>query len=166
MTIALFSSCRGRSAALFPVGRIGTETLRERHSARLLKLREHLRLGFEELVIISLRHDQCRFICLLNDADTVVRRKRCDELDRLFDVRDLASEAAVTSEEAGRIDAIRAHRLHLLDIGLLLERGDALQAVRIADAADRIVLDAEGLEALAERLADIRDEAGDAAVWG
>jgi hypothetical protein len=35
----------------------------------------------------------------------------------------------VTSEEAGRIDAIRAQRPNLLDIGLLLERGDALQAV-------------------------------------
>ncbi len=77
-------------------------------------------------MIISIRHDQCRFIRLLNDPDTVIRRKGRDELDRLFDVRDLASEAAVTSEEAGRIDAIRAHSLHLLHIGPLLERGDAL----------------------------------------
>jgi hypothetical protein len=44
---------------------------------------EHLRLGFEELVIISLRHDQCRFIRLLNDPDTVIRRKGSDKLDRL-----------------------------------------------------------------------------------
>lgn len=77
-------------------------------------------------MIISLRHDQCRFIRLLNDADAVIRRKGRDELDRLFDVRDLASKAAVTSEEAGRIDAFRAQSLHLLDIGLPLERGDAL----------------------------------------
>jgi hypothetical protein len=80
-------------------------------------------------VIISLRHDQCRLIRLLNDADTVIRRKGRDELDRLFDVTDLASEAAVTSEEPGRIDSVMAQRLNLLDIGLLLERGDTLQAV-------------------------------------
>ena len=69
-------------------------TIRERLSDRLLNLLEHLRLGFEELVIISLRHDQCRFIRLLNDPDTVIRRKGRDELDRLFDVRGLASEAS------------------------------------------------------------------------
>src|SRR6266849_5969709 len=140
--------------------------IRERLSDHLLKLLEHLRLGFEELVIISLRHDQCRFMGLLNDPDTVIRRKGRDELDRLFDMRDLASEAAVTSEEAGRIDAIRAHRLHLLDIGLLLERGNALQAVRIADAADRIVLGAKVIEALAERLDALRDEVGDETLGG
>jgi hypothetical protein len=33
-------------------------TIRERLSDRLLKLLEHVRLGFEELAIISLRHDQ------------------------------------------------------------------------------------------------------------
>src|ERR1700730_7300815 len=100
--------------------------MRERLSDRLLKLLEHLRLGLEELVIIPLSHNQCRFIRLLNDPDTVIRRKGRDELDRVFDMRGLASEGAVTSEEAGRIDAIRAQRLHLLYIDLLLERGDAL----------------------------------------
>jgi hypothetical protein len=101
-------------------------TIRERLSDRLLKLLEHLRLGFEELVIISLRHNQCRFIRLLNDPNTVIRRKGPNERDRLLDVRGLASEGAVTSEEASCIDAIRAQRPNLLDIGLLLERGDAL----------------------------------------
>ena len=72
----------------------------------------------------------------------------------------------MTSEEAGRIDAIRAQRPNLLDIGLLLERGDALEAVRIADAADRIVLDAEVIEALAERLDALRDEVGDESLAG
>ena len=100
--------------------------MRQRLSDRLLELLEHLRLGFKELVIISLRHDQCRLIGFLNDPDTVIRRKGRDELDRLFDVRGLAAEAAVTSEEAGRIDAVRAQRLHVLDIGLFLERSDAL----------------------------------------
>lgn len=57
-------------------------TIRERLSDRLLKLLEHVRLGFEELAIISLRHDQRRFVRLLNDADTVIRRKGRDELDR------------------------------------------------------------------------------------
>ena len=65
-------------------------TIRERLSDRLLKLLEHLRLGFEELVIISFRHDQCRFICLLSNPDTIIRRKGSDELDRLIDVRGLA----------------------------------------------------------------------------
>jgi len=123
----------------FAVQRIRSVTIRERLSERLLKLFKHLRFGFEKLVIISLRQDQCRFIRLLNDPDTVIRRKGRDELDRLFDVRGLASEGAVTSEEAGRIDAIRAQRPNLLDIGLLLERGDALQAVRITDAAVPVV---------------------------
>ena len=59
-------------------------TVQERLSDRLLKLIEHFPLGFEELVIISLRHDQCRFICLLHDPDTVIRRKGRDERDRLF----------------------------------------------------------------------------------
>ena len=72
----------------------------------------------------------------------------------------------MTSEEAGRIDAIRAHRLNLLDIGLLLECGDALQAVRIADAADWIVLDAEVIKALAERLDALRNEVGDESLAG
>src|SRR5258708_40341984 len=36
MTIALFRSCRGPSAALFTVRRIRTETIRERLSDRLL----------------------------------------------------------------------------------------------------------------------------------
>jgi hypothetical protein len=58
-------------------------TIRERLSDRLLKLLEHVRLGFEELVIISLRHDQRRFVRLLNDADMVIRRKGRDERDRL-----------------------------------------------------------------------------------
>jgi ABC-type uncharacterized transport system substrate-binding protein len=54
--------------------------IRERLSDHLLKLLEHLRLGFEKLVIISLRQDQCRFIRLLNDPDAVIRRKgRIDE---------------------------------------------------------------------------------------
>jgi hypothetical protein len=57
-------------------------TIRERLSDRLLKLLEHVRLGFEELAIISLRHDQRRFVRLLNDADTVIRRKGRDVLDR------------------------------------------------------------------------------------
>ena len=127
--------------------------IRERLSKRLLKLLKHLRLGFEKLVIIPLRQNQCRFIRLLNDPDhRSFAGKGGDELDRFFDVSGLASEGAVTSEKAGRVDVIRTHRLHLLDIGLLLERGDALQAVRIADAADWIVLDAEIIEALAERL--------------
>jgi hypothetical protein len=34
-------------------------TKRERLAAGPLKLFEHLRLGFEKLVIIALRHDQC-----------------------------------------------------------------------------------------------------------
>ncbi|MGC1669593.1 MAG: hypothetical protein WA767_15295 [Pseudolabrys sp.] len=66
----------------------------------------------------------------------------------------------MTSEEAGRIDAIRAQRPNPRDIGLLFERGDALQTVRIADASDRIVLGAEVIEALAERLDALRDEVG------
>ena len=124
--------------------------IRQRLSERLLKLLEHLCLGFEKLVIISLGQNQCRFIRLLNDSDTIIRGKGGDELDRLFDVSDLASEGAVTSEEAGRIDAIRTDRLNLLDIGLLLKRGDALEAIRIADATDRIVLDAQLIETFAE----------------
>src|SRR2546423_9157770 len=134
--------------------------MRERLSERLLKLFNYLRLGFEKLVIISLRQDQCRFIRLLNDPDTVIRGKGGNELYRLFDVSGLASERAVTSEKAGRIDVIRTHRPHLLDIGFLLERGDALQAIRIADAADRIILDAEVIEALAERLDPLGNEVG------
>jgi hypothetical protein len=140
--------------------------IRERLSDHLLKLLEHLRLGFEKLVIISLRQDQCRFIRLLNDPDAVIRRKGRNERDCLFDVRSLASEGAVTSEEPGRIDAIRAQRPNPLYIGLLLERGDALQAVRIADAAHRIVLDAEVIEALAERLDALRNEVGDEPLAG
>ena len=54
---------------------------------------------------------------------------------RFCDVVGLASEGAVTSKEAGRIDAIRAQRPNPLDIGLWLERSDALKAVRISDAA-------------------------------
>ena len=61
-------------------------TIRERLSERLLKLLKHLRFGFEKLVIISLRQDQCRFIRLLNDPDTVIRGKGGNELDRFFDV--------------------------------------------------------------------------------
>ena len=141
-------------------------TIRERLSERLLKLLKHLRFGFEKLVIISLRQDQCRFIRLLNDPDTVIRGKGGNELDRFFDVSGFASEGAVTSEEAGRIDVRRTHRPHLLDIGLLLERGDAFQAVRIADAAHRIVLDAEVIEALAERLDALRNEVGDESLAG
>ena len=72
----------------------------------------------------------------------------------------------MTSEEAGRIDVSRTHRPHLLDIGLLLERGDALQAVRIADAAHRIVLDAEIIEALAERLDALRNKVSDELLAG
>ena len=141
-------------------------TIRQRLSERLLKLVKHLRLGFEKLVIISLRQDQCRFIRLLNDSDTIIRRKGGDERDRFFDVSRLASDGAVTSEKAGRINVIRTDRLHLLDIGLLLERGDALQAVRIADAADWIVLDAEIIEALAKRLDALRNEIGDESLAG
>ena len=77
-------------------------------------------------MIISFGHDQCRFIRLLNDTNTVIRRQRRDERDRLFDVRGLASKGAVTSEKAGRIDTIPTQRPNLLDIGLVLERGDAL----------------------------------------
>src|SRR3954470_19961263 len=116
----------------------------------MLKLFKHLRFGFEELVIISLRQKQCRFIRLLNDSDTIIRGKGGYELDCFFDVSGLASEGAVTSEEAGRINVTRTDRLHLLDIALLLQRRDALQAVRVADAADWIVLDAEIIEALTE----------------
>src|SRR5438477_9248158 len=141
-------------------------TIREGLSERLLKLLKHLRLGFEQLVIISLRQDHCRFTRLLNDPDTVIRGKGGNELYRFFDVSGLASEGAVTSEEAGRIDARRTDRLHLLDIGLLLERGDALQAVRIADAAHRIILDAEVIEALAERLDALRNKVGDESLTG
>jgi hypothetical protein len=68
----------------------------KRLSNCLLNLIEHLRLGFEELVIISFGHDQCRFIPLLKDTNTVIRRQRRDECDRLFDVRGLASKGAVT----------------------------------------------------------------------
>src|SRR5215217_8055149 len=100
----------------------------ERLSERLLDLLKHPHFGFEKLVIISLRQDQCRFIRLLNDSDTVIRGKGGNELDSFFDVSGFASEGAVTSKEAGRIDVRRTHRPHLLDIGLLLERGDALQA--------------------------------------
>src|SRR6266404_6426801 len=141
-------------------------TIRERLSERLLKLFKHLRFGFEKLVIISLRQNQCRFIRLLNDSDTIIRGKGGDELDLFFDVSGLASEGAVTSEEAGRINVIRTDRLHLLDIGLLLERGDALQAVRIADAADWIVLDAEIIEAPAERLDALRNKVSDESLAG
>ena len=141
-------------------------TIRERLPERLFKLLKHLRFGFEKLVIISLRQDQCRFIRLLNDPDTVIRGKGGNELDRFFDVGGFASEGAVTSEEAGRIDVRRTHRSHLLDIFLLLERCDAFQAVRIADAAHRIILDAEVVEALAERLDALRNEVGDDLVAG
>src|SRR6185312_3935279 len=127
---------------------------------------EHLLLGFKEFVIISLRHDRCRFIGLPNDLDTVIRRKRRNELDGLLDVCDLAPEAAVASEEAGCIDAIWTQCLHLFDIGLLLKGRDALQAVRVADAADRIVLDAKVIEALAEWLDTLRDEVGDESLGG
>src|SRR4029453_15105350 len=78
----------------------------------------------------------------------------------------LASEGAVTSEEAGRIDAFRAQRSNPLDIGFLLERGDALKAVRIADAADRIVLGAKVVESLAERPDALRDEVRDKSLAG
>ena len=98
----------------------------ERLSDRLLNLLEHFRLGFEELVIISLRHDQCRFIRLLNDTDTVIRRKGRDELDRFFDVRGLTSEGAETSEEAGRIDTLRSQHPNHLDRGRLHERSDEI----------------------------------------
>ena len=117
-------------------------------------------------MIISLRQDQCRFIRLLNDPDTVIRGKGGNELDRFFDVSGFASEGAVTSEEAGRIDVRRTHHPHLLDIGLLLERSDAFQAVRIADAAHRIILDAEVIEALAERLDAIRNKVSDEPLAG
>src|SRR5260370_8595815 len=135
----------------FAVQSIRSVTLRERLSEGLLKLIKHLRLGFKKLVIIPLRQNQCRFIRLLNDPDTVIRRKGGNELYRFFDVSGLASEGAVTSEEAGRIDVIRTHRLHLLDIGLLLERGDALQTVRIADAAHRISPAAQATAPLPDR---------------
>ena len=112
-------------------------------------------------MIISLRQYQMTIRMSPDDPDTIIRRKGCDELDRFCVVVGLASEGAVTSKEAGRIDAIRAQRPNPIDIGLLLERGDALKAVRISDAADRIVLDAEVVEALTERLDTIRNEAGD-----
>src|SRR5215813_11815856 len=140
--------------------------MRKRLSERLLKLLEHLRLGFEELVIISLGQYHCRFIRLPNDADTVIRRKGRNELDRFCNVRRLTSERAVTPEEACRIEPSRANRLHLLDIGLFLERGDALKAVRITYAADRIVLGAEFIEAFAERLDALWDEVRDKALAG
>ena len=125
-------------------------TIREHLADRLLNLIEYFPLGFEELVIISLGHDRCRLIRLLNNSNTIICWKRRDKLYRLIDVRDFASEAAVTSEEARRIDAVRANRLHVLDIRLLLKCGDArLQAVRIADGADRIVLGANAIETLA-----------------
>src|SRR5262249_1958382 len=73
---------------------------------------------------------------------------------------------AVTPEEARRIEPFRANRLHLLDIGLFLERGDALKAVRITYAADRIVLGAEFIEAFAERLDALWDEVRDKALPG
>src|SRR5579863_4766063 len=159
-------SRHGPSAAVFTARRKWTDKIRERLSDRLLDLCEHLCIRFEELVIIALSHDQCRFIRLLNDRDAVFRRQGRDERDRLFDVGHLASEAAVASKEAGRIDARRAHRLDLLDIALLLERGNALQAVRIADRADRIIFDAELIEALAERLDAFRNEVGDQTLGG
>ena len=98
--------------------------MRERLSDCLPNLLEQLLLGLEELVIIPFSHDQCRLIRCLNDTDTVICRKRRDERDRLFDMRCLASKRAVTSEKAGRIDALRAQRANLLDIRLLLERRD------------------------------------------
>src|SRR4051812_15026170 len=110
-------------------------TIGQRLSERLLKLIKHLRFGFEKLVIISFRQNQRRFIRLPDDSDTIIRGKGSYEFDRFFDVSGLASEGAVTSEKARRINVIWTHRLHLFDIRLLLERGDALQAVRIADAA-------------------------------
>jgi hypothetical protein len=61
-------------------------TKRERLSERLLKFLDNLRFGFEELAIISGRHDQCRFVDLLNDSDTIIRRKSGDELYGLLDV--------------------------------------------------------------------------------
>src|SRR4029453_2691620 len=135
-----------------------TGTVWERLSDCLPNLLEHLGLGFEKFVIISLRQQQRRFVRLLNDPDTVLCRKGRDELDRFCDVRRLASEGAVTSKETGRIDAIRPQRPNPLDIGLLLKRGDALKAVRIADAADRIVLGAEAIKTFAKRLDAFRDE--------
>ena len=71
----------------------------------------------------------------------------------------------MTSEEAGRIDAFRAQCPNPVD-RFLLERGDALKAVRIADAADRIVLRAKVVEALAERLDALRDEVRDKSLAG
>ena len=58
----------------------------------------------------------------------------------------------MASQEAGRIDAIRAQRPNSRDIGFLLECGDALQAIRIADGSDRVVFGAEIVEAFAKRL--------------
>src|SRR5215831_18666440 len=67
------SLCRGDVACLSgstpsPIGSSGAlfTGVRERLSERLLKLIKDLRLGLEKLVIIALRHDQCRFIRLLN----------------------------------------------------------------------------------------------------
>src|SRR2546430_17690887 len=85
-------SCHAPSAPFFAVQRTRSVTIRERLSERLLKLLKHLRLGFEKLVIIPLRQNQCRFIRLLNDPDTVIRRKGGNELYRFFDVSGLASE--------------------------------------------------------------------------
>jgi len=45
----------------------------ERLSEHLRKLREQLRLGLEEFVIVALGHDQCGLIRLLHDRNTVVR---------------------------------------------------------------------------------------------
>src|SRR5690242_7654817 len=114
----------------------------QRLSDRLLELLDYFGLGFEQFVIIALGHDDSRSIGLLNDFGAIIRRERGDELDRLFDVTNLASEAAVASQEAGCVGPIRAKRLHLFDVGRLLQRGNALQAIGVTDGADRIVLSA------------------------
>jgi hypothetical protein len=72
----------------------------------------------------------------------------------------------VTPEEACRIESLRANRLYLLDVCLFLERGDTLEAVRITDAANRIILGAQIIEALTKRLDALRNEVGDESLTG
>jgi hypothetical protein len=51
----------------------GAFRIRERLSERVLKLLEQVSLRLEELVIVTLCHDQCGLIRLLYDLDPVVR---------------------------------------------------------------------------------------------
>src|SRR5689334_4686061 len=101
-------SRRGPIAAVFGTRHSRALKMREGFADRRLKLLQHLRLGFEKLVIVPGRHDQRRFIRRLNDPDAVIGGKRGDEINRVRDMIGLASKTAVTSEEAGRIDAVGA----------------------------------------------------------